>query len=97
VRSAPWSASDGSSVWLPFLSHAMSFGILRPAVFASRRPNHANAAVAWSISIRPRDVGTAQQIGLVPKIGCFAPCGATYSGDVAMMMPTSPASASIDA
>jgi len=34
---------------------------------------------------------------LVPKIGCFAPCGATYSGDVAMMMPTSPASASIDA
>ena len=38
----------------------------------------------------PWSVGTAHVMGLVPRIGCFAPCGATNSGDVAKTRPMRP-------
>ena len=66
-------------------------GISIPAVFASSKPNHGKAAVAWSMSSNPWSVGTPHAIGLVPRMGCLAPNGATNSGEVAKTRPISPA------
>ena len=87
------SASLGSRVSLPSLSNATPSGIWRPAVCASSSPNHGKPAVAWSMRKVPWSVGTAHVMGLVPRMGCFAPCGATNSGDVANTSPMRPCAA----
>ena len=46
--------------------------------------------LTWSMRKVPWSVGTAHVMGLVPRIGCFAPCGATNSGDVAKTRPMRP-------
>mmetsp|Transcript_30526 Transcript_30526/g.99224 ORF Transcript_30526/g.99224 Transcript_30526/m.99224 type:complete len:237 (+) Transcript_30526:1338-2048(+) len=83
VMAPPSIAAFGSVVMLPALSIATPSGMGLPAVRASSRPKNAYADVAMSITIGWSGVGMPTQIGLVPSTACFAPCGATNSGDCA--------------
>ena len=89
----PSNAAFASVVMFPSLSCATFGGNGLPLVLASNNPKKAYAEVAMSKVIgSPPFLGIEHPIGLVPKIACFAPAGATNSGDCAKTIPTMPCS-----